>query len=66
MNWTSRVDYDDTHIIEEIERQEDRGAAVIAGAYLEEFVVDAIKTRLENDELSPQPVLFGHGSISHV
>lgn len=44
MNWTSRVDYDDSNIIAEIERQEDRGAVIIAGAYLEAFLVDAVKT----------------------
>ena len=44
MSWTSRVDYDDEHIVKEIDRQEDRGAAVIAGAFLEDFLTDAIRT----------------------
>lgn len=63
MNWTVRNGLDpDT--VEEIDRQEDRAAAIIAGAYLEDFVADAIKTRLLSDEQVINDFFNGMGPLA--
>src|SRR5215204_223784 len=55
--WTTRTDKDRL-TIEEIERQDDRGAAILAGAYLEDRLTMAIKERLIADTKA-QDALFG-------
>jgi DNA-binding MltR family transcriptional regulator len=55
--WTTRSDKDQ-ETIEEIERQEDRGAAILAGAYLEDRLTLAIKERLVSD-FKAQDTFFG-------
>jgi hypothetical protein len=64
MSWTNRVDYDDERIVKEIDRQEDRGAAVIAGAFLEDFLTDAIRTRLLDGESVLDQFLSGMGPLA--
>lgn len=49
---------DDQPILEEITKQSDRGAALIASAYLEERLLAAIKARL-NSESEIEKNLFG-------
>jgi hypothetical protein len=63
MSWTMR-DGLDPDTIDEIEKQNDRGAAIIAGALLEDFVVDAIKTRLLPDEKVIDQFLTGMGPLA--
>jgi len=49
MTWITASD-DDKPILEEIEKQTDRGAALIAVAYLEERLVAGIKARIQNND----------------
>jgi len=49
MPWTTRGTKEDKETTEEIERQEDRAAAIIAAAYFENRLMLAIQERLEDD-----------------
>ena len=49
MPWTTRGTQEDKETTEEIERQEDRAAAIIAAAYFENRLMLAIQERLEDD-----------------
>ena len=49
MGWTVTCD-EDKAIIDEIHAQTDRGAALIAGAYLEQRLVLALKARMNRNE----------------
>ena len=62
MSWIIR-DNADKAILAEIKQQTDRGAALIATAYLEERFVDAIKARLVNDETLQDKLFKGYGPL---
>jgi hypothetical protein len=51
-------------VTNEIERQSDRGAAIIAGAFVEDFLKDALRSRLRLTEAHEEKTfsdLFGRG-----
>ncbi len=61
--WTTRSDKD-RMTIEEIERQDDRGAAILAGAYLEDRLTIAIKERLIPDTRTQNELFGGMGPLA--
>ena len=63
MVWVTR-DESDKPIIKEISEQTDRGAALIAAAYLEERLTDAIKARLVRDPDIEGRLFKGTGPIA--
>ena len=63
MVWTVKSD-DDNAIIQEMAKQTDRGAVLIATAYLEERLVDAIKARLIRDEDIESTFFKGVGPLA--
>lgn len=63
MSWTIRGT-GDPETIREIDRQEDRGAAVIAGAYLEDFLFSAIKERFTDDAPVVNAFFSGMGPLA--
>jgi DNA-binding MltR family transcriptional regulator len=63
MAWMTNSD-DDRPILEEIEKQTDRAAALIAVAYLEERLLAAIKSRLVNDGKTHDKIFRGSGPVS--
>lgn len=64
MVWAIKSD-DDKAILQEIEHQTDRGAALIATAYLEERLVDAIKARLVQDKNIESAFFKGIGPLAN-
>jgi hypothetical protein len=62
--WTMRGDAADLETLNEIERQEDRGAAVIGGAFLEDYLVDALKQRLLKDQAVINDFFGGMGPLA--
>jgi DNA-binding MltR family transcriptional regulator len=54
----------DQTIVEEIDRQEDRGAAIIAGAFLEDFIGETIKARFVRDEVAVKKLFGGFGPLA--
>jgi DNA-binding MltR family transcriptional regulator len=54
----------DKSILEEIYKQTDRGAALIAVSYLEQRLLDAIKSRLNNDEKIEDKLFKGSGALA--
>lgn len=63
MAWTIRNETDKA-IILEISKQTDRGAALIATAYLEERLTDAIKARLVRDVKLENTLFKGSGPLA--
>lgn len=63
MAWTIRNEADKA-ILAEIKKQTDRGAALIANAYLEERLTDAIKARLVRDETLENNLFKGSGPLA--
>src|SRR5262245_5515962 len=62
MTWVTNSDTDKP-ILEEIERQTDRAAALIAVAYLEERLVAAIKARMVRNVDIEQRVFMSSGPL---
>lgn len=62
MTWITISD-DDRRILAEIERQTDRGAALIASAYVEQRLVSAIKARTNRHEKVEQNLYRGSGAL---
>jgi DNA-binding MltR family transcriptional regulator len=54
----------DNAIFEEIQRQEDRGAAIIAGSFLDEFLLKAISSVLIDDEKSVEEIFEGTAPLA--
>lgn len=63
MTWVTVSD-DDKPIIAEIEKQTDRGAALIATAYLEERLLEAIKARMNRFEEVENKLFKGLGPLA--
>ena len=63
MAWTIRNEADNA-IILETSKQTDRGAALIATAYLEERLIDAIKARLIHDLTLENKLFKGSGPLA--
>jgi DNA-binding MltR family transcriptional regulator len=63
MTWITISD-DDKPIIEEIEKQTDRGAAIIASAYLEERLLAAIKARTNRHDKIESAIYKGSGPLA--
>jgi hypothetical protein len=61
--WTTRTDKDRL-TIEEIERQDDRGAAILAAAYLEDRLTLSIKERLIADSIAQNELFEGMGPLA--
>jgi len=64
MAWLFRDKAIDYETILEIERQADRGAAIIACAYLEEFLVTAITSLLVDDKNGIEKMFTGMGPLA--
>jgi DNA-binding MltR family transcriptional regulator len=54
----------DAAILEEVGRQEDRGAAIIAGAFLEDFLFEAISSWLVDDKKALKGIFEGTGPLA--
>jgi hypothetical protein len=63
MVWTTRNESDKL-LIKELLEQTDRGASLIAAAYLEERLTDAIKARLNRDEEIESRLFNGSGPLA--
>lgn len=63
MTWVIQND-SDKQILEEMLKQSDRGAALIATAYLEERLVDAIKARLNRCQAIENKLFKGTGPLA--
>jgi hypothetical protein len=64
MSWLFRDKTIDMETIDEIERQADRGAAIISCGYLEEFLLTAIKSVLVDDEKAIKRMFTGMGPLA--
>ncbi len=64
MAWVIRNIKRDVQIAKEIDRQEDRGAAIVAGAYLEDFILEALKRRLVPDTAVLNEFFTGMGPLA--
>ncbi len=65
MTWTVRDAKRDRETTTAIERQEDRGAAILAGAYLEDRLTLAIKARLISDRKTTNSFFTGMGPLAN-
>jgi DNA-binding MltR family transcriptional regulator len=63
MVWITASD-DDKPILEEIQKQTDRAAALIASAYLEERLIEAIKARIVRNEDLEGRLFKGSGPMA--
>ncbi|MCP3444201.1 hypothetical protein [Bradyrhizobium sp. CCGUVB14] len=52
------------HAIDEIRKQRDRGAAIIATSILEEHLLDAIQARLNRHDATEKKVFNGYGPLA--
>ena len=64
MVWLWRDPERDKQTTDEIDRQEDRGAAIVAVAYFEDFLTASIKTQLIKDEEVTDPLFKGRGQLA--
>lgn len=64
MPWATRGTAEDDLTTAEIERQEDRAAAIIAAAFFEDRLTLAIRERLVNDPRVVNPLLKGTGPLA--
>ena len=64
MTWTVRDAKRDRETTDAIERQEDRGAAILAAAYLEDRLTLAIKARLISDTKVTNSFFSGMGPLA--
>jgi len=65
MPWTHRDGTSDRETTDEIDRQEDRAAAIIAAAFLEDRITDAVKARLIRDAQVSDQMFKGVGPLAN-
>ncbi|HTI87669.1 MAG TPA: hypothetical protein VL966_13775 [Alphaproteobacteria bacterium] len=63
MSWIHRDPVLDKETTDEIDRAEDRAAAVLAGAYFEDRLTIVIKARLLDDASVANPLFTGYGPL---
>ncbi|MCK1337965.1 hypothetical protein IVB38_18560 [Bradyrhizobium sp. 38] len=64
MTWFISHPHKYAHAIDEIPKQRDRGAAIIATAMLEEHLLEAVQSRLARHQSTGKKVFNGYGPLA--
>jgi hypothetical protein len=64
MTWITTLDPEDNAIIQEIEGERDRGAALVACQFLDNRLLETIQTRLHRDDDVESAIFKGKGGLA--